>query len=65
MIIYEKIEAQLPSWRERIRALAKEHAEVVVDTVTISEIVGGMRDIKGLYTDISSVDPAEGIRLRG
>lgn len=65
MIIYEKIEAQLPSWRERIRALAKDHAEVVVDTVTISEIVGGMRDIKGLYTDISSVDPAEGIRLRG
>lgn len=65
MIIYDKIEAQLPSWRERIRILAKEHADVVVDTVTIGEIVGGMRDIKGLYTDISSVDPAEGIRLRG
>lgn len=65
MILHEKIEAQLPQWRERIRVLAKEHADVVVDTVTIGEVVGGMRDIKGLYTDISSVDPGEGIRLRG
>ena len=65
MILHEKIEAQLPGWRERVRALAKEHAEVVVDTVTIGEVVGGMRDIKGLWTDISSVDPGEGIRLRG
>lgn len=65
MILHEKIEAQLPQWRERVRTLAKEHADVVVDTVTIGEVVGGMRDIKGLYTDISSVDPGEGIRLRG
>jgi len=65
MILHEKISAQLPAWRERTRALAKEHAEVVVDTVTIGEVVGGMRDIKSLVTDISSVDPAEGIRFRG
>lgn len=65
MILHEKIEAQLPGWRERVRRLAKEHADVVVDTVTIGEVVGGMRDIKGLWTDISSVDPGEGIRLRG
>lgn len=65
MILHEKIEAQLPQWRERVRTLAKEHADVVVDTVTIGEVVGGMRDIKGLWTDISSVDPGEGIRFRG
>jgi citrate synthase len=65
MILHEKISAQLPEWREKTRALAKEHAEVVVDTVTIGEVVGGMRDIKSLLTDISSVDPAEGIRFRG
>jgi len=65
MILHEKIETQLPGWRERVRTLAKEHADVVVDTVTIGEVVGGMRDIKGLWTDISSVDPGEGIRFRG
>lgn len=65
MILHEKISAQLPAWRERIRVLAKEHADVVVDTVTIGEVVGGMRDTKSLYTDISYVDPGEGIRFRG
>lgn len=65
MILYEKIAAQLPGWRERYKALAKDHADVVVDHVTVGQIVGGMRDIKSLVTDISFVDPAEGIRFRG
>jgi len=55
----------LPAWRERIRALGKEHADVVVDQVTVGQIVGGMRDIKSLLTDVSFVDPAHGIRFRG
>jgi len=65
MILHEKIQAQLPEWRARIKSLAKEHADVVVDQVTVGQIVGGMRDIKSLLTDVSFVDPAEGIRLRG
>jgi citrate synthase len=65
MILHEKISAQLPDWRERIKLLAKEHADVVVDQVTVGQIVGGMRDIKSLITDVSFVDPAEGIRFRG
>ncbi len=65
MILHDKIAAQLPAWRERYKALAKEHADVVVDHVTVGQIVGGMRDIKSLVTDISFVDPAEGIRFRG
>ncbi len=65
MILHEKISAQLPAWRERIKSLAKEHAEVVVDHVNIGQILGGMRDIKSLLSDVSFVDPAEGIRFRG
>ncbi|HLO29011.1 MAG TPA: citrate (Si)-synthase [Anaerolineales bacterium] len=65
MILHEKISAQLPGWRERIKALAKEHGEVKVADVTVGQIVGGMRDIKSLLTDVSFVDPAEGIRFRG
>ena len=48
-----------------MRSLAKDHADVVVDRVTVGQVVGGMRDIKSLLTDISFVDPAEGIRFRG
>lgn len=65
MILHEKLSAQLPSWRERIKSLAKEHGEVVVDKVTVGQVIGGMRDIKSLLTDVSFVDPAEGIRFRG
>jgi len=65
MILHEKISAQLPEWRERIKTLVKEHGDVKVDDVTVSQVIGGMRDIKSMLTDISSVDPAEGIRFRG
>src|SRR5512136_775522 len=65
MILHEKISALLPAWRERMRSLAKDHADVVVDQVTVGQVVGGMRDIKSLLTDISFVDPAQGIRFRG
>ncbi len=65
MILHEKISVQLPAWRERIKSLGREHADIVIDDVTVGQIVGGMRDIKSLLSDISSVDPAEGIRFRG
>lgn len=65
MLLKEKIEQQLPEWRERVRKLVKDKGDVVVGDVTISQIYGGMRDVKSLVTDISYVDPAEGIRFRG
>lgn len=65
MLLHDQISAQLPAWRDRYKALAKDHADVVVAQVTVGQVVGGMRDIKSLLTDISFVDPAEGIRFRG
>ncbi len=65
MILHDKIAEQLPAWRERVTKLVKEHGDVVVGQVTIGEVYGGMRDVKSLVTDISYVDPAEGIRFRG
>jgi len=65
MILKEKISAQLPAWRERIKTLSKEHGDVIVDEVTVGQVIGGMRDIKSLLTDVSFVDPAQGILFRG
>jgi citrate synthase len=65
MFLHEKIAAQLPEWRERVKKLVKEHGDVVVDQVTIGQVYGGMRDSKVMVTDISYADPAEGIRFRG
>ncbi len=59
--LYEKIQ----SWRPRIEKLIKEYGDTVVDQVTISQVIGGMRGLKSLVTDISYLDPNEGIRYRG
>jgi citrate synthase len=65
MILKEKIAEQLPQWRERVRKLVKEYGGVKVGEVNIAQVYGGMRDVKSLVTDISYVDPNEGIRFRG
>jgi citrate synthase len=59
--LYEKIEG----WRPRTVRLAKEYGDVKVGEVTISQVIGGMRGVKSLTTDISYLDPMEGIRFRG
>lgn len=65
MIIKEKLETIIPEWRERVKRLVEEGGDQQVGNVTISQVYGGMRGVKSLVTDISYVDPAEGIRLRG
>jgi citrate synthase len=59
--LFKKIEQHRP----RTEKLLKEHGDVVVDQVTIKQIIGGMRGVKSLVTDISYLDPNEGIRYRG
>ncbi len=61
----EKLAEKIDQWRPRTQRLLEEYGDVVVDQVTISQIIGGMRDIKCLVTDISNLDPEEGIRYRG
>jgi citrate synthase len=61
----EKIAGLLPEWRERVVRLLKEHGDVEVSKVMISQFYGGMRGVKCLTTDISYLDPMEGIRFRG
>lgn len=65
MLIKDKVAAQLPGWRERVRKLVKENGDVKVDEVTIAQVYGGARGVRSLVTDISYVDPSVGIRLRG
>jgi citrate synthase len=51
--------------RPRTTRLLKEAGEVKLGDVTISQCIGGARGIKSLVTDISYLDPLEGIRFRG
>ncbi len=65
MILYDKIAAQLPDWRKRVASLLSEHGSFKVCDVTVEQIYGGIRGVQIQVTDISHVDPDEGIRLRG
>jgi citrate synthase len=61
----ERLAEKIEEFRPRTQRLLKDFGDVKVDDVTISQVIGGMRDIKALVTDISYLDPLEGIRFRG
>ena len=60
-LLLEKIQEHRP----RTQRLTKELADIVIDQVNIGQVMGGARDIHALVTDISYLDPLEGIRFRG
>lgn len=48
-----------------LKTLLKDHGEMQVDTVSIDQLIGGMRSVRSMIWDTSSLDPEEGIRFRG
>jgi len=61
----EKLREKIEGWRPRTTRLLKEYGDVKVGEVSITQVIGGMRGVKCLTTDISYLDPFEGIRFRG
>ncbi|MEX0987213.1 MAG: citrate (Si)-synthase [Bacteroidales bacterium] len=61
----QKLKDKIDLWRPRTAKLLKDHGDVVIDQITIGQAIGGMRGLKSLVTDISYLDPQEGIRYRG
>jgi citrate synthase len=61
----KKLSEKIKEHRPRTVKLMKEYGDVIVDEVTIAKLIGGMRSLKSLVTDISYLDPHEGIRYRG
>ena len=59
--LFEKIEAHRP----RTVKLLKEYGDTKVGEVTVAQTIGGARGVRCLVTDISYLDPEEGIRFRG
>jgi citrate synthase len=61
----EKLSEKIDGWRPKTTKLLKEFGDVKVSEVTIAQVIGGARGVKCLTTDISYLDPFEGIRFRG
>jgi len=60
-LLYKKIEEHRP----RVTNLLKNYGDVKIADVSVAQVIQGMRGIKSLVTDISYLDPNEGIRYRG
>ncbi len=60
-----KLFNKIHDWRPRTKKLLKEYGDTKISDVTIAQVIGGMRGVKCLTTDISYLDPFEGIRFRG
>ncbi|ABB31362.1 Citrate (Si)-synthase [Geobacter metallireducens RCH3] len=65
MGLKETLKQKIEEFRPRTTRLVKEFGKVKIDEVTIEQCIGGARDIRSLVTDISYLDPQEGIRFRG
>ena len=61
----EVLRKKIDEHRPRTTRLVKEFGDVKLGDVTIGQTIGGARGIKSLVTDISYLDPFEGIRFRG
>ncbi|MEW6338088.1 MAG: citrate (Si)-synthase [Acidobacteriota bacterium] len=61
----EALSKKIQEHRPRTQKLLKEHGAVKIGEVTIAQAIGGARGVRCLVTDISYLDPFEGIRFRG
>jgi citrate synthase len=61
----ERLHERIVEDRQRVSKLVKEYGSVKISDVTVAQAIGGMRGVKCLVTDISYLDPDEGIRFRG
>lgn len=64
-ILKSKFKEKSTALAAEIKTLLKEHGNVVIDQVTLSQAYGGMRDIKSMIWETSLLDAQEGIRFRG
>lgn len=64
-ILKQKFEEKAAPLAQEIKAMLKEHGNMVIDTATIAQIYGGMRDITSMVWEPSLLDAQEGISFRG
>src|SRR3990172_11269314 len=55
---------QIPKLRDEVKEFLKAHGEDVVGKVTLSQVYGGMRGVRGAVCDTSSVEPDKGLIIR-
>lgn len=64
-ILKSKFKEKATAAAQEVKAMLKEYGSLVIDKTSVSQIYGGMRGMKSLVWETSSLDASEGIRFRG
>ncbi len=63
--LIDKFAAQVPGLRQQAKDIVTKYGAEKVSDVTVAQMFGGMRGIKGLICDTSVVTPDKGLIVRG
>ena len=63
-ILHDKLTIEATALRAKRTELLKEHGDTVLSSVTIEQVLGGMRGVPALICETSSVSADEGLRIR-
>ncbi len=63
-LLKEKLSEKIPLWKKDAVELIKAHGSLQIGEVTLGQVYGGMRDIKGFVCDTSSVSADKGLIIR-
>ena len=63
--LYDRLEQQIPRWRDELQDLARNHGDKVISEVTVAQALGGARGVKSMVCDTSEVPPDKGLMIRG
>lgn len=64
-MLQQVLSEKIPSWQDEIRAVIQDKGDSKVGDVTVSQLYGGMRGIKGLTCETSAVSADKGLIIRG
>lgn len=64
-LLKNTLSQKIPDWRYDAKKLIEDKGNQVIGEVSLSQVYGGMRGIKGLVCDTSSVSPDTGLIIRG
>lgn len=63
--LHDRLAEKSSALRNKVHGIIAEHGSTIVSEVTVSQVFGGMRGVKGLVCDTSVVEPDKGLVVRG
>lgn len=64
-MLHKVLSEKIPQWQDEIRKVIQDRGDAKVGDVTVSQLYGGMRGVKGLTCDTSAVSADKGLIIRG